>query len=129
MRVLHATSSLNPIGGGVSMATAGMAEAQASAGGVDVHVVSTWVTHPGGAVCEQLQRNGVRVTEIKTVDPRSQHPRLRAMLDELVAQADVVHIHAMWEEIQHHMARAAQARGVPYFMTPHGMLDPWNMRK
>src|SRR4051794_15144964 len=101
MRVLHVTSSLDPLGGGVSMAVAGMAGAQASAG-LGVSVISTWVAAPGGAVTERLQQSGVKVTEIKAFEPRSSHPDLPRMLDERVRQADVVHIHAMWEEIQYH---------------------------
>jgi glycosyltransferase involved in cell wall biosynthesis len=38
-----------------------------------------------------------------------------------------VHIHALWEEIQHQAARIANNRGVPYLFTPHGMLDPWSL--
>jgi glycosyltransferase involved in cell wall biosynthesis len=52
-----------------------------------------------------------------------------AIVAEGVARADVVHIHAVWEEIDHVAAKAAAARGTPYLMTPHGMLDPWNMSK
>jgi glycosyltransferase involved in cell wall biosynthesis len=33
----------------------------------------------------------------------------------------------MWEQIQHLACRAAWRHGVPYVVTPHGMLDPWNM--
>jgi glycosyltransferase involved in cell wall biosynthesis len=50
-------------------------------------------------------------------------------LDEEVARCDVVHIHAMWEEMQHQACRAAQRAAKPYVLTPHGMLDPWNMTK
>jgi glycosyltransferase involved in cell wall biosynthesis len=35
----------------------------------------------------------------------------------------------MWEEIQHQACRVAQRLTKPYVFTPHGMLDPWNMKK
>jgi glycosyltransferase involved in cell wall biosynthesis len=57
----------------------------------------------------------------------SRHPELRATVEKLVVAADVVHVHALWEQIQHEACRAASSRGVPYVVTPHGMLDPWNM--
>jgi glycosyltransferase involved in cell wall biosynthesis len=57
----------------------------------------------------------------------SRHPDLTATVDRLVGAADVVHVHAMWEQIQHEACRSAFARRVPFVVTPHGMLDPWNM--
>src|SRR5207253_7680037 len=39
--------------------------------------------------------------------------------------ADVVHIHGLWEEIQHQAARSSRQSGVPYVFRPCGMLDPW----
>jgi glycosyltransferase involved in cell wall biosynthesis len=41
--------------------------------------------------------------------------------------ADVVHIHAMWEAIEHEAAALARELGKPAVWTPHGMLDEWNM--
>src|SRR5262249_48936832 len=46
---------------------------------------------------------------------------------EMVRQADVVHIHALWEEVQHRAARTAWQRGKPYLIRPCGMLDPWSL--
>ena len=40
-----------------------------------------------------------------------------------------MHIHALWEEIQHRAARVARELGMPYVITPHGMLDPWSLRQ
>src|SRR5207237_6148022 len=41
----------------------------------------------------------------------------------------VVHIHALWEEIQHQAARICRMKKVPYVVTPHGMLDPWSLNQ
>jgi len=38
-----------------------------------------------------------------------------------------VHIHGVWEEIQHQSARIARKQRKPYVFTPHGMLDPWSL--
>jgi glycosyltransferase involved in cell wall biosynthesis len=59
----------------------------------------------------------------------SAHPQLAQTVQEAVAQADVCHIHALWENIQHFGARAAERRGVPYIVRPCGMLDPWSLRQ
>jgi len=42
---------------------------------------------------------------------------------------DIIHIHNVWENLQHHTARAAFAAGVPYLIRPCGMLDPWSLRQ
>jgi glycosyltransferase involved in cell wall biosynthesis len=126
MRVLHVSSSIDPISGGTAVATCGMARAQAAAG-IDVRVVATWVSSPGTEAKAQLEKDGIAVRSIQATNPISRAPGLREIVDEMARDVDVIHIHAMWEQIQHDAARVAQARGIPYVMTPHGMLDPWNM--
>jgi glycosyltransferase involved in cell wall biosynthesis len=59
--------------------------------------------------------------------PRARHPDIARVLEPLIEQADIVHIHALWEEIQHHAARLARRAGRPYIIRPCGMLDPWPM--
>lgn len=43
----------------------------------------------------------------------------------VVADADFVHLHGVWEPVLLHAARAARQHHTPYTVTPHGMLDPW----
>jgi glycosyltransferase involved in cell wall biosynthesis len=47
----------------------------------------------------------------------------------LAGDADIVHIHGLWEEPQHVAAGTARRLDVPYVFTPHGMLDPWSLRQ
>ena len=54
-------------------------------------------------------------------------PELHRTVMQAVAQADVVHIHGVWEDIQHQAALAAQMMGVPHIFRPCGMLDPWSL--
>lgn len=106
---------------------AGLAAAQVRAG-LEVSIVATWTTNPCPEVVADLESRGIRVTHIGAAkNPMSRHPETARRLEELVGRADVVHVHAMWEEIQHLACREAGRQGVPYVMTPHGMLDPWNM--
>lgn len=37
----------------------------------------------------------------------------------------IFHIHGVWMAPQYFAARAAHAAGIPFVLTPHGMLDPW----
>jgi len=127
MRILHAISGINRENGGPPIVLAGLAAAQVRAG-LEVSIVSTWTTNPCPEVVAELESRGIKVTHIGPArNPMSRHPETAQRLKELVGRADVVHVHAMWEEIQHLACREAERRGVRYVMTPHGMLDPWNM--
>lgn len=127
MRVLHAISGINRENGGPPIVLHGLAAAQVRAG-LDVHVIATWTTDPVPGVVAELEAKGIKVTHIGPArNPMSRHPETARVLDELVRKVDVVHVHAVWEQIQHLACQAAWRRGVPYVFTPHGMLDPWNM--
>lgn len=109
------------------MAMAGLSTAQARAG-LDVTVAATWVDRPAEDVTKRLEESGVKVRTLgPCTNPMSRHPDLARFVDDLVAGADVVHVHALFEEIQHQAARAAQRRGVPYVVRACGMLSPWSL--
>jgi glycosyltransferase involved in cell wall biosynthesis len=55
------------------------------------------------------------------------HRDIKPILRKLISCVDVVHIHGVWEEIQHQAARIAHQLRKPYVFTPHGMLDPWSL--
>ena len=127
MRILHVISGLDPENGGPTFALVGLAEAQRRAG-LDVSVIATWQIKSGFPLAERLRAADVKVELIGQAHGKlSRHPDLAAAVDRAVAGADVVHVHALWEEIQHQASRAAQRRGVPYVVTPHGMLAPWSL--
>ena len=42
---------------------------------------------------------------------------------------DVLHIHGIWSLFLHAFARTAIRNGIPYILTPHGMLEPWSLSK
>jgi glycosyltransferase involved in cell wall biosynthesis len=126
VRILHVISGLDPENGGPTFALVGLAEAQRRAG-LDVSVMATWQIKTGFPLAERLRAAGVKVELIgQAYGKLSRHPDLAAAVDRAVGNADVVHVHALWEEIQHQAPRAAQRRGVPYVVTPHGMLAPWS---
>ena len=54
----------------------------------------------------------------------------RAALEIIRAEllsADVLHLHGMWMPFNDQVARLARKLGVPYVVSPHGMLDDWCM--
>jgi glycosyltransferase involved in cell wall biosynthesis len=123
MRVLHAIWSLSPTEGGPPIALAGFAAAQARAGHI-VSVAATWVDGEPPLLADGLRSGGVAVHMVGPCRGRQRrHPELASTLARLVAGADVVHLHGVWDHVQHVAARAARERGVPYVVTPHGMLE------
>jgi glycosyltransferase involved in cell wall biosynthesis len=126
VNVLHVASSVDPRDGGTSAAVVGMAKAQAKAG-LDVRVCS--MAEPGGDLrfANELRANGVAVSIIGRARTPTGLRKLWHVLNGLVAQAQVVHIHALWEVIQLVASKLASRHGMPYVLSPHGMLDPWSM--
>ena len=129
MRILHAISGIDPRNGGPTNALIGLAAAQVRAG-LNVRVISTWQEKDAHRSAEELESLGVGVRMVGPAHGKlSRHAALEQNLVAEITAADVVHVHAMWEEIQHQACRVAQRLGKPYVFTPHGMLDPWNMKK
>jgi len=129
MRVLHVISALDPIRGGTVTALIGLAEAQRAAG-LEVGIVATFsVDDSPAATADALRGAGVEVTLVgPTRPPLHRHSQIVATLQNSIGSSvDVVHIHALWEEVQHQAARVSRKLGVPYVFTPHGMLDPWSL--
>jgi glycosyltransferase involved in cell wall biosynthesis len=128
LRIAHFITSMDARMGGVAAVIAGLAPAQARAG-LDVTVVSAWAE--GEATdANELTTAGVKVQLIGPVRRRlGGHPQMQAQVQAAVFNSDVVHIHALWEHLQHYAARAAQRAGKPYVFSPHGMLDPWSLKQ
>lgn len=125
MRILHVISSIDPSRGGPTTALSGMIEAQIAAG-LEAGLAATFDHAFDSRIADQLRDRGA---EVYLFGPMSERFRgRRDVTDSLVnviAHYDIVHIHALWEEIQHRAAVIARKLDKPYIMTPHGMLDPW----
>ncbi len=129
MRILHIISGIDPQNGGPTTALARLAEAQVRQG-LEVTIISTWQRREAFDTAKALESQGVRVQLIGPARGKlSRHPQIKPTLMQHIAATDVVHIHAVWEEIQYQAGRLAQRMGTPYIITPHGMLDPWNMSR
>lgn len=127
MRIAHVISSIDPRTGGPAVAIKGFVSAQKLCG-LDVSIVSTYHASDSAAAAEPLRAQGIDVTLIgPSIGKLHRHPDIVPKLKEKLATADVVHIHALWEEIQHQGARVCRAIGKPYIIRPCGMLDPWSL--
>ncbi|HWA86659.1 MAG TPA: glycosyltransferase [Opitutus sp.] len=54
--------------------------------------------------------------------------RLEPWLREHAPEFDAVFVHGLWQYHGRAVRRALRGRGIPYFVFPHGMLDPWFRR-
>ncbi len=127
MKILHVISSLDRKAGGPPVALAGLAIAQARRG-ASVSVAATFNRDAVHSLADELQTAGVEVSLIGPATGKFQNHRdIRPTLHRLIATADVVHIHTLWEEIQHQAAVIARKHRKPYVFVPHGMLDPWSL--
>jgi glycosyltransferase involved in cell wall biosynthesis len=127
MHVLHASPALDPRKGGTVTALLAMVRANL----LQQHrvtVVAMWGGRKPDEYADQLRALGATVHLLGPVrGPIEWHGGIGRVLRGAIPGADVVHVHALWEEIQHRAAVVARGHGVPYVVTPHGMLDPWSM--
>lgn len=125
LRVLHVIPGLDAHIGGPAAALAGLAQAQQRLG-MDVRVLTTSWHGCDFAPIERLRTQGISVG---AVGPAPRSRELRSAADSGVIDIDIVHIHGLWEEVQHQAAVAARRAGVPYIFRPCGMLDPWSLNQ
>jgi glycosyltransferase involved in cell wall biosynthesis len=128
MRVLHVISGLDHVTGGPAVALEGLAAAQQAAG-LDVSVLATnWVGHSSDEAAARLTGKGIHVEQVGPCRrPFAYHPDIRSTLERLVPLVDVVHIHGLWEDVQHHASRISARLGKPYIIRPCGMLSRYAM--
>lgn len=129
MRVLHVIPTLDSAYGGPTQALVGLATAQQQAG-LDVRVCATLAEGEDESLITTLDDHSVSLTLIRgAAGPLRSHPELKHRMADEIKQADIVHIHTIWEQIQHLAAKAARQIAKPYIFRPCGMLDPWSLRQ
>lgn len=123
MNVLHIVATLDPEAGGLPRSVKGFAEAQVACG-ADVSVLACGVNPI------EMDQRITRIVHSPLVRrywlPRV--PTLEAMKSS-IAEADVVHLHGVWNGVVSAASRRARTRDKPIVLTPHGMLDPHNLNK
>jgi glycosyltransferase involved in cell wall biosynthesis len=96
--------------------------------GVDVEVMTTTA---GGSeaelppAIEPIEYEGVRVRYFPLAEPRRfwNAPELRRAMAREIRAYDLVHIHGLWNLPVWDAARLARRAGVPYVISPRGMLE------
>ena len=129
MRLLHVVASYLPARryGGTIVSVHGLCRALA-ARGHDVHVYTTSVDGPGDSPVPHgvpVNIDGVNVWYFASKHLRRIYhaPQLGDALHRHVGEFDVVHTHAIYLWPLWTAARIAQRAGVPYVVSPRGMLE------
>lgn len=116
MRVLQAIWSLAPQNGGPTRSTIGLAQALAQNG----CEVTVWV---GDARCEAKDEPHLHYVMGRGDVYRMAVEDINRVIREF--HPDVIHIQGLWRPSHHAAAVAARKSGVPYVISPRGMLAPW----
>jgi glycosyltransferase involved in cell wall biosynthesis len=115
MRIIHVIASLDPEQGGPPVVAESLAWAQEQLGH-DV-LLAAEIFAKGRASRVELPKHGG--------GDLFRAPKLEVL--KFLKDADVVHMHCVWEPILPAVAKAARNLNRPYVITPHGMLDPWSL--
>jgi glycosyltransferase involved in cell wall biosynthesis len=119
LRLLRALHSLAPSGGGPGAGVRSITPILV-ARGVTTEIVS--VDNPAsGYGCPDALCHAVGPSHRSN----GYTPALRPWLRRELPRFDAAVVHGMWQYHGYAFAREARRRGVPYFVYPHGMLDPW----
>ena len=131
-RIVHLINDLDPAAGGPPVVAARLAAAQAQLG-CDVTILCYRTPEDAerakGLMAETP--SGELVTTVFVDSPgrleRFTGGRMAARFRELVESpgVDVLHTHGVWEPMLARCASVARTNGIPYVVTPHGMLDPY----
>jgi glycosyltransferase involved in cell wall biosynthesis len=134
LRILHVVPTYLPAWrhGGPILAVHGLCKALAARG----HAVTVLTTNLHGdetlnvPVGAPVRIDGVEVRYFPVRPPRRLYfaPELRRAVRESVAGYDLVHLHSVFLWPTTAAARAAERAGVPYVLSPRGMLVPELMR-
>jgi len=133
MRIVHLINTLDPAAGGPPRVSAAIASAQA-ADGHDVTLASIATPHAAEEIQGLLDAtpgiDAVKLVELPR--PSGLRDKLTAKqtvgpLDELLCDAEALHMHGVWEPVLVQAAKAARRHGIKYAVRPAGMLDPWSM--
>lgn len=135
MKILHVVASYLPAVryGGTIVSVHGLCKSLA-ARGHEVHVFTTSVDGPRDSDVVHgvpVAKDGVKVWYFRSQYLRRLYwsPPLGAALDAQVATFDVAHTHAIFLWPLWAAARAARRAGVPYVVSPRGMLEKGLVRR
>lgn len=134
MRILHVLPTVDASAGGPPQVASRLAAAQAGLGHQTTLIAPT-PREPSTAISARLREvphgDQVRWTDAGPASglERVLARRGRKALGNALKDADLCVVHCIWDAFTTAAAKEALARGVPYVVVPHGMLDPWCLQQ
>ncbi|HVQ36145.1 MAG TPA: glycosyltransferase, partial [Pyrinomonadaceae bacterium] len=122
MRILHVIPDLAPQTGGPVTAVMGLAQAQAAMG----HQVCIASSDYGLDAPPRISSVEFELFPCR-YDAWRWAPELGRYLQNFVKTFDVVMVESLWQYPTFTAGRACRAAGMPYVVSPNGMLDEWSL--
>ena len=124
LRVVHIAEDMARIAGGVPAVVTQLTQK------LENISVSTQIIHATGDIDNLLlSHRALKLPPSKIGKPWFYSPELRNGLSTqsliVEGKSTVFHIHGIWSAPQYYAAEVAYQKGVPFLITPHGMLEPW----
>jgi glycosyltransferase involved in cell wall biosynthesis len=120
MRLLHVIRSVDPVGGGPIEGVKRITPVHEANG----HSVETVSLDLPGSPC--LAASGINVTALgNSGNGYGYSPKMIPWLRENRKRFDAVILHGLWQYSGFATHSALSRTDTPYFVFPHGMLDPW----
>ena len=131
MRVLHVVSSVFKDGGGTSEVVPRLCRALQESGET-VTLATHWAREISNtardAIAAGVKYEGDSMRDGILPKSLAYSSGFAKLLPKLVSDADVVHIHCLWQLAGWSAAREAQRQGKPYVVMPHGFLEPERLK-
>jgi len=120
MRVFRVIRSLNPAGGGPIF---GLLQSIPYYTNLGIHTSVICFDAPSSP---WLRNHSFPIFALgPVIGSYGYHPRILSSLKHLLAQADAVIVEGIWQYHAFSTWLALRESNVPYYVYPHGMLDPW----
>jgi len=128
MRILHVITGLWKNTGGPAEVIPAICTAMVDAG---MGVTLATLAGDSAQSVEDAAAHGVRVLRFS---PTVRHTiwyssELHRRIQDLASEHDIVHIHGIWQFPDWVAAAAARRAGIPYVISPHGLLQPARLKK
>lgn len=121
-RVLHVIPYLAAEAGGPPAVVERLV-AHGAANGYDARVLSTAEMASGRGEAEGPDAG----TTLLPTQRAAFYGSGKAQVNDALARADLLHLHTLWSPLVAQAALQARRLGVPYVLSPHGMLDPYSL--
>ncbi len=132
MKILIVTTYMSPIYGGITKVVEETLEALGKQKEITVDLLTTNAkleSDPNCPVNTWIQEEGYRVRYHKCIyrdDLIFSFSLLRYLWNH-VEEYDIVHIHTIFSPLISVACNICQIKGMPYVITPHGILEPWSL--